>query len=195
MGFQLLSYLTADDKDVLSRVTGDVHVVKPINITASNSAIFNGISSYQKEKITRGNGIFFFSHNWAVTMNTFNTNKYLKNFWNLIAQATTPTNIDFVAAVEAKNYPFYGVQFHPEKNMFEWKISADRSIEGVEVVQIMSNNFVEKARANKNSFSNDGDFQKLSIYNYQTHPTSQMSFSQIYVFPEKPHSSTLRYEA
>jgi gamma-glutamyl hydrolase len=43
---------------------------------------------------------------------------------------------------EAKDYPFYAVQFHPEKNLFEWKVAADRSDSGAEIVQILSNKFV-----------------------------------------------------
>ena len=44
--------------------------------------------------------------------------------------------------IEAKNYPFFGVQFHPEKNIYEWKVFADRSEESIQVVQIMSNRFI-----------------------------------------------------
>lgn len=72
----------------------------------------------------------YFNHNWAVSLETYNTNSYLKNFWNLVSTATSPQNERFVASVEAKKYPFYGVQFHPEKNLFEWKVFADRSLEG-----------------------------------------------------------------
>jgi gamma-glutamyl hydrolase len=55
--------------------------------------------------------------------------------------------------VESKEYPIYAVQFHPEKNLFEWKVFADRSQNGAEIVQILSNKFIEKARASKNSFN------------------------------------------
>jgi len=48
--------------------------------------------------------------------------------------------------MEAKDYPFYAVQYHPEKNLYEWKVFADRSTSGVEFVQYISNKFVEKAR-------------------------------------------------
>lgn len=78
--------------------------------------------------MTKGHGIFYFNHNWAVSLDTFNTNINLKNFWNLIATGITPQNEKFVTSFEARKYPFYGVQFHPEKNMFEWKVYADRSL-------------------------------------------------------------------
>lgn len=111
-----------------------------------------------------------------MSLDTFNSNINLKNFWNLIATGVTPQNEKFVASFEAKKYPFYGVQFHPEKNMFEWKVFADRSLEGVEVVQILSNRFIEVARKNKNSFASADEFTKASIYNFHTQPTT-MSFT------------------
>lgn len=65
------------------------------------------------EKMTKGHGLMYFNHHWAVRINTFNQNKYLKGFWKLIATSTTPFNEEFVSVVEAKDYPFFGVQFHP----------------------------------------------------------------------------------
>lgn len=85
--------------------------------------------------------------------------------------------------MEGKEYPFYAVQFHPEKNLFEWKVAADRSDSGAEIVQILSNKFVEDARNSKNTFGNDEDFMKASIYNYRTQSTT-MSFTSIYLFDE-----------
>ena len=103
----------------------------------------------------------------------------------MIATATTPQNEKFVASLEAKKYPFYSVQFHPEKNPFEWKIFADRSLEAIEVVQIISNRFVEVARQNKNRFASAKEFTDKSIYNYHT-STNDDSFTEIYIFNEIP---------
>ena len=63
--------------------------------------------------MTKGHGLMYYNHNWAVTVTTFNQNSRLKSFWDLIATTTTPYNEDFVAMMEAKDYPFFGVQFHP----------------------------------------------------------------------------------
>lgn len=101
----------------------------------------------------------------------------------MAATTTTSAKEVFLSVAEAKDYPFYAVQFHPEKNLFEWKVAADRSDNGAEIVQILSNKFIEAARYSKNSFSNDQDFMSASIYNYNTQPT-KMSFTQIYLFDE-----------
>ena len=96
--------------------------------------------------------------------------------------------------MEAKNYPIYAVQFHPEKNNFEWKVDAKRYKEAIQVVQIISNKFVEKARQNTNKFIDTDEFMKFSIYNYQTTFPTSMSFTQIYVFNEVPRASHLQKE-
>ena len=128
LGFQLLSYLTSNyNNSILTRVYGDEAIIHPINLL-SESYIFATLVSGQKDKLTKGNGIMYFNHNWAVTIETFNDNINLKNFWNLVGQSTTPQNQKFVSVMEAKKYPFYAVQFHPEKNLYEWKVFADRSI-------------------------------------------------------------------
>lgn len=28
--------------------------------------------------------------------------------------------LEFISTLEHKRYPFYGLQFHPEKNLYEW---------------------------------------------------------------------------
>jgi gamma-glutamyl hydrolase len=65
----------------------------------------------------------------------------------------TSANEVFLSVIEAKDYPFYAVIFHPEKNLFEWKVAADRSSSGVEIVQTLSNKFVEQAKKSKNTFN------------------------------------------
>ena len=172
LGFQLMSFLTGGYVDTLTRVQGDGAIVLPINIKMPSSYIYSAMTPYQIEKMTKGGGILYYNHNWAVTVNTYNTNQKLKNFWNMVATSTSHgDNVDFVCTMEAKKYPFYGVQFHPEKNLFEWKVSADRSLEGVEVIQIMSNRFIEKARASNHRFPTPEEFSKISIYNYRTYQT------------------------
>lgn len=186
MGIQLLAYLTSNYNDtILTRVHGDQNIVLPISLVGEGY-ILNTLSSAQKEKLTKGGGLMLFNHNWAVTLDTFYANTYLKYVWNLLATATTPQNEGFVAAFEARRYPFYGVQFHPEKSPFEWKINADRSLEAMEVTQILSNRFVEVARQNKNRFSSAEELTKASIYNFQANPDDY--FTQVYIFDEIPRT-------
>ena len=77
--------------------------------------------------MTKGHGLLYYHDNYAIKTNTFNQNQLLRKFWTMVGTSTSPYNEEFVAIMESKEYPFYGVQFHPEKNMYEWKVVADRS--------------------------------------------------------------------
>jgi gamma-glutamyl hydrolase len=118
MGHQLLAYLTSNYNDeVLSPVTGDEGIVLPLTFL-NTGYLFATLTSNQLTKVTQGNGLLYFNHQWAVSLDTFNSNINLKNFWNLISTSTSPRNQRFASSIQAKTYPFYGVQFHPEKNPF-----------------------------------------------------------------------------
>ncbi len=49
----------------------------------------------------------------------------------------------------AYKYPFYGVQWHPEKNVFEWTTHEDipHSLPAVQAAQAMANFFVQEGIA------------------------------------------------
>ena len=61
------------------------------------------------------------------------------------------------------------------------------------MTQIIANKFIDKARQSQNQFSSPDDFQKISIYNYNTFTTT-MSFTRIYLFNEtKPNDFNSGY--
>ena len=47
----------------------------------------------------------------------------LDKFFKPLATSLDDSGAEFVASVEAVGYPFFGVQFHPEKNMYEWGVN------------------------------------------------------------------------
>jgi hypothetical protein len=54
---------------------------------------------------------------------------------------------EFISSFEHKKYPFYGVQFHPEKNAFEWKLqSIPHSAESILVEQFYGNFVVNEGK-------------------------------------------------
>ena len=44
----------------------------------------------------------------------------LDSFWTALSINYDHHNLEYISSIEAKKYPFVGVQFHPEKNIFEW---------------------------------------------------------------------------
>lgn len=74
-------------------------------------------------------------------------------------------------------------QYHPEKNSFEWHINATRTYTAISVEQKFINQFVKYARMNANRFTDETEWTKLAIYNFQALFTPNDSdFIQVYLF-------------
>ncbi|OXB72425.1 UNVERIFIED_CONTAM: hypothetical protein H355_015660 [Colinus virginianus] len=56
-------------------------------------------------------------------LENFTKNEKLYNFYNILT-TNTDDEVEFISTMEAYKYPIYGVQWHPEKNPFEWKNSS-----------------------------------------------------------------------
>lgn len=91
--------------------------------------------------------------------------------------------------MEAYNYPFYGTQFHPEKNV--WTFIPDKKIDHTEEGELISRKyfdfFVNKARKNMNAFESYDDEVENLVENYNIIVTDKYEGS-VYVF--KPAKSS-----
>lgn len=84
-------------------------------------------------------------------------------------------------------YPFYGVQFHPEKNLYEWIINRNIShtTNAIKAAQYFAEFFISESRKSFNSFGNSSEEDKYVIYNYPTIFTgiTKSIYEECYMFP------------
>jgi len=75
------------------------------------------------------------SHNFGISPKTFETDAGLKKFWDVTSVSFMPNGTAFTASIEAKNYPIFGTQFHPEKPSELWidGYNIDHSWESIEI--------------------------------------------------------------
>ena len=50
----------------------------------------------------------------------------MEKFWSPLSWNWDRHNLEYLSSIEAVNYPFVGVQFHPEKNIYEWSVKEPR---------------------------------------------------------------------
>lgn len=108
--------------------------------------------------------------------------------------STNKVDIDFISSFESKKYPFYGIQFHPEKNIYEFKSSLNipHSSSAVKVSQYFANFFIDECKKNNHKFSTFADEQKALIYNYRPIFTGlkNASYEQLYMFTEEDNNDS-----
>ncbi|TNN77431.1 Gamma-glutamyl hydrolase [Liparis tanakae] len=157
LGFELLLYM-ASERTKLSP-TNASGVTLPMSFTkeAKGSRMFRGfptrlLKDMASESVTQH------SHKWGLKVSNHKNNKALKKFFKVLS-TNTDGRITFVSTVEAYHFPFYGTQWHPEKNAFEWR-----------------------SRPIPHSPSKKEE-QKALIYNYKpVRGTAESPFEQLYIF-------------
>ena len=126
LGFELINVCVRPIENTQSHgFTDEPSIVHPLNFTsyAANSRLFTDMDAQEGQYVMNlyeNNKIALFAHRSGITPNTYKENTVLSDFFNVISTAFDRNNTEYISLIEAKNYPIYGTQFHPEKNIFEW---------------------------------------------------------------------------
>lgn len=188
LGYEAMMYITSgqtDNTTVFTQVFGQEGFSCPLIVKNRDSKLLRSLNNAEYTDAVSGDGIFFFHHRWSVMETTYNKNSNWTSFWNLVSTSKTTYGAEFLSTLEAKEYPFFLTQHHPEKNPYEWKVPATRTYNAISAAQKWINVFVSEARKNKNQFP-AAELSKKLIYNYQPMLTpGDYVFLLIYVFDER----------
>lgn len=106
--------------------------------------------------------------------------------WKILSTNCDRKGITFISSMEHKTYPFYGVQFHPERNAFEFKrdVGVSHSAAGIRAMHYFANFFVEECKNNTNSFEDEHMELENLIYNFNPIFTGRThsAYEQTYAF-------------
>lgn len=182
LGFEELTYLTSGK--LLLTATNTSGVALPLIFTndSAKSRMFRDfpadvMRALASEPITAN------VHKLSLTIESYNKSQELRNFYNIVT-TNTDGKVDFVSTMEAYDFPFYGTQWHPEKNAFEWtKPVIPHSPSAMKATFYMADFFVNEARKSSHRFSSKEEELEALIYNYCPVYTGKKSaFEQKYIF-------------
>jgi gamma-glutamyl hydrolase len=102
--------------------------------------------------------------------------------------------LEFISTIEHRHYPFYGVQFHPEKNLYEWvrNKNISHTANAIAASQYFAEFFVSEARKSDNHFKDSLTEDQYVIYNFAPQFTGAKgsAFEQCYLFDSEVKYST-----
>jgi len=128
-------------------------------------------------------------HKYGVNPKDFDDFPKVKEAFKILATSVDRKRVHFVSAMEGIKLPFYGLQYHPEKVIFEWSetVNIPHSYAAVKFSQNIANVFVEQARQNKNKFRNFAEARQYVISKEVPYYTGNLvkahsPFVQIFVY-------------
>lgn len=93
--------------------------------------------------------------------------------------------MEFISSVEHVKYPFFGIQFHPEKIAFEW-VPVEIIPRGEDILianRYLYDQLVYHAKQNNNAFISEKYETNSLIYNYPCRYTGHFAtYTEMYVF-------------
>lgn len=180
---------------ILARGLNDTSVDHPIIIDEAKLA-----ASKYFGKVERGlsdtayiNGTLYFYHNNGILLDSLEDPKFAAvraQFAVLGYSRTGPAHDGprFVSLAEHKKYPFFGMQFHPEKTQYEKGAIyrfLDRSQATIEYVAALSYEFADIAKANAKPLKSKPDWLRPFFSIHHIPQRSMYSdFDKIFLLPK-----------
>ena len=113
-------YWSNEDQDPLTRCESNNQALPIESTWLYSKSRWNEASPEDVDVILMEQDVTINFHNWCLTPRNFTLSEKLRNFWDVLATNRDENGLEFVSMVEAKDYSIWGVQYHPEKNAFEW---------------------------------------------------------------------------
>uniref|UniRef100_A0A0K2U1H6 folate gamma-glutamyl hydrolase n=2 Tax=Lepeophtheirus salmonis TaxID=72036 RepID=A0A0K2U1H6_LEPSM len=190
LGFELILHILDDNRPNLSKCYSK-NVSLPLYFDddyLNKSRIGQAMPKQMKHILSTENVTSNF-HKKCITIQTFYEHN-LDTIWYPLSTSYDESGLEFISLIEAKNYAFWGSQFHPEKTMFEWSPRINthdiHSPQSILASQFFANFFVQECRKNEHRFKSREEEENYLISNYDPFFTGNherdLIFSEAYLF-------------
>lgn len=195
LGLELLSVLSSNKNVLENCLANDMSLTMDFRDRGRMFAptSFNGLIEvdYSKAIIEalKTKNLTYNHHHFCLTLRGLKEAN-LDKFYKPLAFSKDKSGIEFIAAFEALNYPFFAVQFHPEKPPFEFIVKKSQknmphSRDAIAVSRYFADFFVTSAQLNAHKPPNERAFLEGLIY-AQTPTYTAIDgdmYEQRYMFP------------
>jgi gamma-glutamyl hydrolase len=172
LGFELIHVCESNQFSTIGNFNGKPAYAQVAQFTAAakSSSIFQYYSKQagrQAMDVMANKKVSALGHTLGISPITYLWDEKLRTAFEVLSIMEDRSGNQFVGMIESKKYPVFGVQFHPEKNMFEFiNPEYPHEEDGIDAMTYLSRFFVGMARRNSNQFPDDELTPRL-IYNWQ----------------------------
>jgi len=187
LGFEMLANFLAPNHNLMTACSAE-QVALPLNISdgATGGKLFTDLpvdvyQSLLNEQVTAND------HQKCLTPQNV-SDSGLDQAIQILSTNTDANGLEFVSTYEALRYPFYGLQWHPEKAPWEWttiKANIPHIPSAVRVTQYFASFLANEARKSAHKYEDRSREESDLIYNIKpsyTGKNGSSEYEQIYTF-------------
>ncbi|XP_075235426.1 gamma-glutamyl hydrolase A-like [Lycorma delicatula] len=185
LGFELLLHLANGGNELRTRCSSE-NVGLPLKFVPGfrNSRLY-GQASIEILSILSSLSVTSNHHRYCITPKNM-TRTGLDKEWKILSLNMDKNGLIFVSSIESIDMPFVGIQFHPEKNSYEWKKSQNNphSRKAVLSARHFYDWIANEASKNEHSYPSESDKTNALIENYSVFYTGKQgaSYEEVYLF-------------
>jgi len=166
LGYQVLTSVMAQNWTNLIHVHSGNNISK--NVFLTDNGIGNSMYTNMPGDLVdlmESNNISFFHHNNTPDPRGWEENEFLKSTMQVLAWTEDYANNTYAASVGGIDLPFWGTQFHPEKETYEWWVEEGipHTHNAIEYEQYFGNFFVNQSRLSGHAFDSEEQAQEFDI--------------------------------
>lgn len=184
LGFEMLATFLVPGHDILTNCSAH-DIALPLNFTedATKGRLFGDLPQDVYQALVNKNVTANY-HSKCLTPETV-ASSGLDQLINVLSTNFDTNGLEFVSTFEVIKYPFYGVQWHPEKAPWEWNTdekNIPHSPDAIRVTQYFASFLANEARQSLHKYENPAREDQELIYNFTPFYSGKngSDFEQIY---------------
>lgn len=122
-------------------------------------------------------------HYFGIHLSDFNSNKNLSSHYRVLSTNIDDSGVEYVSATEHVEFPFYTVQFHPERNLFLYDMpNTPHSQHARELATKLADRLVSEAKMSMNNFEDYNEMVGLLVETTGTDEMDLEEYDEYYYF-------------
>jgi gamma-glutamyl hydrolase len=183
-GFEQMAIMASGDDSILTHFQAENLTLALAFTAAAQHSRLYGSMEKRIVDIFRTQAIAENLHQLGLSPQLYAHNERFRSTWDILSVNVDRKDAEFVSSMEAKKYPFYATQFHPERNAYEWdrEEALIHSADAVAAMQALANFLVSEARKSGHVFASREEEYRTLIYNYAPLYTPRIDryYEQVY---------------